>query len=243
MSFKSVLALVVSTLMFNTFSFSQNCNCDRTPVGGFCAPAGNCGIPARNACIASGGVWLFQIDCPQDLPVSLLENSIDYSENGVTLNWKTASERDNDFFTVQTSKDGYYWDELGTVKSVGNSSSETTYTFEDTNPFVGKSYYRVYQTDFNGTVNEVFKIVSEYSNSKYVFYPVPVSKLLFIEGRNLEVSDINVFNSIGEKVILDYKIENEKINFDFSEIKNGAYFVSIQNDNTKHTERIIVFHK
>ncbi len=240
---KSMFILILNVFIFSSISFSQ-CHCDRTAVGGACTPMANCGVPQRNACIASGGIPLLpHTPCATPLPVILTEYNLDHNENSVFISWKTATERDNDYFTIQNSKDGLNWTEIGILKGSGNSTSENVYNFEDTNPYVGKSYYRVYQTDFNGELNEVFKTVTEYSNSKYLFYPIPVNKLLFVEGRSLGVSQINVYNSVGEKVNVNYNIENEKIDFDFSEIKNGAYFVSIQNEETKHTERIIVFHK
>jgi hypothetical protein len=68
----------------------------------------------------------------------------------VKLSWTTASEVNNDFFTVERSKDLSEFEELLTVKGAGNSNRLLNYTATDTNPYQGISYYRLKQTDFNG---------------------------------------------------------------------------------------------
>jgi hypothetical protein len=237
------LTLILFISLFIGYGFSQPCNCDMTAVGGTCDQAPNCGIPTRTACIAAGGTWLFQVDCPQALPVEIADFSIEYIDNKVNLLWTTYSERDNDYFTIESSKDAYYWEELGTVKASGNSSSEVNYVFLDKYPFIGKSYYKVSQTDFNGVTNEAFKIVSDLKSTKYLLYPVPVNKSMFVEGDNLQNSTISVINSIGENIFLEGQFFGDKLSYDFSEIPNGVYFLVIENQNTKNTERIVVAHK
>ncbi|NRA10572.1 MAG: hypothetical protein HRT57_01295 [Crocinitomicaceae bacterium] len=62
--------------------------------------------------------------------------------NTVQLNWSTASEINNDLFTVERSKDG-----------AGNANSTLTYYDLDRNPLNGISYYRLKQTDFDGSIS------------------------------------------------------------------------------------------
>lgn len=71
----------------------------------------------------------------------------------VQLDWATASERDNHSFTVQRSHNTQEWHEIVTVDAVGNSQQETRYTATDGAAPLGISYYRVMQTDLDGSTS------------------------------------------------------------------------------------------
>jgi hypothetical protein len=70
------------------------------------------------------------------------------------LYWSTASEQNNDFFSVERSEDGITFHEIGTVKGAGNSATVRYYEFADTElPSAAATailYYRLKQTDFDG---------------------------------------------------------------------------------------------
>jgi len=68
----------------------------------------------------------------------------------VAVSWVTATEINNDYFTVERSRDGESFEAIGSRKGAGNSSVEQYYTFLDASPLAGISYYRLRQTDFDG---------------------------------------------------------------------------------------------
>jgi hypothetical protein len=68
----------------------------------------------------------------------------------VLIKWATASELNNDFFTVEKSQDGKNFETIGTVTGAGNSNTLLTYEFVDVKPQTGTQYYRVKQTDYDG---------------------------------------------------------------------------------------------
>lgn len=72
-------------------------------------------------------------------------------EGSVLLNWSTASEKNNDFFTIERSNDGVTYKELTRVNGSGTTNTIKKYSTLDLAPLEGKSYYRLKQTDFNGT--------------------------------------------------------------------------------------------
>lgn len=98
------------------------------------------------------------IDNP--LPIELISfkgtDKMQYNE----LIWQTATERNNDFFTVAYSADGFSWTTIATVSGAGNSTTKLTYTLKD-HHFKRKNvnYYRLTQTDFDGT-SKTFPIIS-----------------------------------------------------------------------------------
>ncbi|WP_187261260.1 Ig-like domain-containing protein [Pontibacter beigongshangensis] len=85
------------------------------------------------------------------LPVSLMDFSAKSQGNGAALAWVTASEQDNDFFSVERSQDGQTFKAVGKVKGAGNSSRQLNYSYLDAQAPAGLVYYRLKQVDTDGT--------------------------------------------------------------------------------------------
>ena len=82
-----------------------------------------------------------------------------YEQDGVLVQWSTASQVNNDYFDVQKSIDGYEWKDGVRMPGAGNSNSQIDYSWFDASPSWGVSYYRLKQTDYDGK-SEVFQPVS-----------------------------------------------------------------------------------
>lgn len=103
------------------------------------------------------------------LPVTLLSFTVKAHQNSqVLLNWATASEKYNDFFTIERSTDGTNFSFLKNVKSKGTSNNVQYYTLIDEKPFTGISYYKLSQTDLNGTHQDVKTVKVEINRSRPV---------------------------------------------------------------------------
>lgn len=100
------------------------------------------------------------------LPVELIsfDATVVDEQKSVVLEWETASESNNDYFTIERSVDGYNWESITSVNGMGNSSVTTRYAYKDRQPMKGVSYYRLKQTDFNGD-SEFFDIRSVMINA------------------------------------------------------------------------------
>jgi len=86
------------------------------------------------------------------LPISLLSFTAEATaDNLVQTHWATASETNNDFFTVERSINGVDFSPVGIIAGAGNSTSTLHYGFADDGPHAGISYYRLRQTDYDGT--------------------------------------------------------------------------------------------
>lgn len=92
------------------------------------------------------------------LPVELVNFTAKYNGKTVDLNWITASEINNDFFTVERTKDGKEFSMIVKIPGAGNSTTINYYEASDDAPLNGLSYYRLMQTDFDGT-NSTGKLV------------------------------------------------------------------------------------
>ena len=87
------------------------------------------------------------------LPVELLSFDARPFNNEVLIEWSTASEINNDYFSIERSQDGEIWKSIANVKGAGNSNDVILYREVDESPFTGTSYYRLLQVDYDGTKN------------------------------------------------------------------------------------------
>ncbi len=104
------------------------------------------------------------LDCtPVFAPVEL--SSFNGINQGSTnkLFWSTNSEINNDYFTVERSVDGINWEVVDYVDGSGTTSQARYYELRDPNPFFPLTYYRLSQTDFDGT-REFFDVISVSGN-------------------------------------------------------------------------------
>lgn len=97
-----------------------------------------------------GSFSLSSISDENPLPIELVSFDAQVRGGEVLCTWVTASERDNDHFVVERSRDGSTFLPIGTVAAVGNSSSPVSYGYTDPAPFTGVSYYRLRQVDVDG---------------------------------------------------------------------------------------------
>lgn len=95
------------------------------------------------------------------LPVELVSFKSVCTDPSVTLTWATASEQNNDYFTVERSDDGIAFRTIGTVQGAGNSTQNLSYSLVDSEPTTSTTYYRLRQTDYNGQFTTTSPIVQE----------------------------------------------------------------------------------
>lgn len=114
------------------------------------------------------------------LPVTLRYFNGRMTEAGALLGWQTATESNNARFSIERSRDALSFEVIGNVPSQapqGNSATLLTYSFTDPQPLPGVNYYRLTQTDYNGT-RTVHKIIAlSRENQPPVLYPNPVGTL------------------------------------------------------------------
>lgn len=93
------------------------------------------------------------------LSTALLSFDAELTQEGkVSIVWSTATEKNNDFFTLERSLDGQNFFVLDTLEGAGISHARTDYTYIDAHPVSGPNYYRLKQTDYEGKF-EYFKTI------------------------------------------------------------------------------------
>jgi hypothetical protein len=135
------------------------------------------------------------------LPIELVSFEGELVDNQVQLKWTTLTEINNDYFTLERSEDAVNFNTLSTVVGNGSTINRHNYTYIDISPIEGVSYYRLKQTDYDGTT-KTFNIISMYVSSAKA---KTVEKLVDLWGR--EISDFTHFNGVYLIIYSDGSIE------------------------------------
>ncbi len=101
------------------------------------------GVVASEDCLSVGGNY-------EVLPIELLSFAARIVDGHIQLSWQTASETDNDFFTLERSLDGRSFQEVCVLSGAGNSNVLNSYQFIEYPEASGLYYYRLKQTDYDG---------------------------------------------------------------------------------------------
>lgn len=124
--------------------------------------------------------WLLlQPDIPIDstLPVQLVSFRVSRRGDVLEAVWTTASETNNDYFTIGLSTDGRYFEPIGTVQGRGNANELFTYTWPFHYRAAGTAYLRLTQTDFDGAFEHLGTVVisAPSGDGRLEIYPNPAS--------------------------------------------------------------------
>ncbi len=150
----------------------------------------------------------------------------------ITVDWGTIQEINSLVFIVERSADQKTWSEIGTVKSVGNSSIKTSYSFTDKNPLSGTSFYRLKQVDIDGAFaySDIVNVTKSQSAKNISIYPNPVSGTANIYSKTNFKSGQQVFliDASGMKVkTFNTAINSNTIQIDLSMLRSGLYLLQV----------------
>lgn len=165
------------------------------------------------------------------LPVSLTYFSGYCEGEERVFNWSTYSERNNDYFTVETTEDGISFQDLGTVKAAGNSDVVLDYELRAT---VQKmTYFRLKQTDYDGKSTHTELFYLDCRTDKVVVYPNPNNGDFYVENVT-EGSSIRIYNELGQLVAEFFSGSQ------VSNLPKGLYFIESTYAGTEKTIQKIV---
>jgi len=154
------------------------------------------------------------------LPIELVDFTATNNQDAVDLYWQTASEINNDYFTIERSADGENFNEILTQQGAGNYSGLLSYYDVDRSPLSGVSFYRLKQTDFDGeySYSGVIKVNRESTDVNFSAYPNPVNDIITIR-TDLTEFTLLIYSADGRLI---NKIENQS-KVDLSSYSNGIY--------------------
>lgn len=173
------------------------------------------------------------------LPITLSYFTAAPTSNGVMLKWETLSELDNDYFTLEKSYDGIGWNELMTVKGAGNSAKPIQYRYLDNKINNHLVYYRLKQTDYDGT-SSTSHIVSANLSKVATSRIFPTVATTWIQVRTSETGDFVFYNAEGKDIssqLETRKITDIEYEVFLNKIPAGSYFIRINDNIHRFTKR------
>jgi hypothetical protein len=163
------------------------------------------------------------------LSVELLSFEAEAADDHVNLNWSTATETNNAFFTIEKSRDQVHYEEVLQMAGAGTTQLSNHYTSIDPKPFEGISYYRLKQTDTNGDFEYSNpKAVEFHSISNLSIYPNPAHDLVTIDGKEGAVDLIRITGTNGQVVSESYSGDTRQIDLKRLNLSPGVYFVEFR---------------
>ena len=128
------------------------------------------------------------------IPVNLITLDAKSDGKNVLLSWVTSEELNNNYFTIEKSRDGQIFIPLTRVEGAGKSTTERTYNSQDDFPFADKNYYRLKQTDNQGNYS--------YSKAIAVIMKGQGQALHASYGTGSEKIDLSYFSEKKENALL-----------------------------------------
>jgi hypothetical protein len=175
------------------------------------------------------------------LPIELLDFKAKLTGDDVLLDWTTASEINNDYFTIQRSLDAINFESIAHVSGAGNSNDVLSYNDIDSDvDYEGVIYYRLMQTDFDGQTSYSGLVPVDLKSliqNTWSVYPNPSNQVLNVSGK---VAALSLMNILGEQVQLQ---QNSLSVINLADVANGTYFIKVWLTNgTVDVKRFIVSH-
>ncbi|UPT67018.1 MAG: T9SS type A sorting domain-containing protein [Sphingobacteriales bacterium JAD_PAG50586_3] len=185
------------------------------------------------------------------LPIELLDFTAQPEDKTVKLQWATATEVNNDFFTIEKSIDGAAFTELLKLPGAGNSNTQLNYSAVDENPYNGYSYYRLKQTDFNGeyTYSDIEAVnFKRKAEDMLTVYPNPLVnttlKIKLDDTYTDGILAVEVYDMQGVKLLsANIDIVQMQANGYYelaTHFNNGAYIVVAKTGDAECRKRVIV---
>jgi hypothetical protein len=186
-------------------------------------------------------IWYTKLTSP--LPIQLLSFTGRATHNGNELEWITATELNNDYFTLQRSRDGIIFENIVNVPGAGTSLSANKYTYLDTDVESGNNYYRLQQTDFDGrsSFSEIILIKSATSKNPFSIYPNPGNGVFIITSSDpQDYESIAVYDLAGRKVETKIETNGTGCILTMPAAASGIYLLQMFSENSMHTVKVSV---
>lgn len=194
---------------------------------------------------------LYAMDNTLDrLPIVLISFDAEVSGEVVELTWVTASEENNEFYTIERSINGSDFFHVIDVRGAGNSSELLTYKAVDQKPLIGRSFYRLRQTDFDGSfeyseIRSVF-FESDLSEFNLTIYPNPLKqgddlKMYVPEGVDFDQLQLRVIDRSGRTIRTNYTLNAKReVLLNTSELGQGLFFLKVVDGKRSTTKKLII---
>lgn len=178
------------------------------------------------------------------LPIDLISFKANCNKKNILFQWFTASEKNNHYFTIESSPNQYKWTSLARINGAGTSNIVNTYTYQYLNELTENKYFRLKQTDMDGSSTYSDVVLANTCDEEKItveLYPNPATgivSLSYTKDLNL-LGSITVYNILGNKV---FHTEGFPVSINLSAQPNGIYFMHFNTNGKNIVEKIMINH-
>ena len=180
-------------------------------------------------------------------PIELLSFEGETKEAGNYLTWKVATEENNDYYTLEYSTDGTNFKSIAQIDGAGNSFVTQSYSYLDTEAKAGLAYYRLSQTDFDGSTQYVGTVVLNRTTTTLGFtsiQPIPSSDIVTVAFETPTTQKVTLtLHDISGRIVLEKTVDATQgitaTQIDISDFAAGIYTLSMSDSNSLVVEKIV----
>jgi len=184
------------------------------------------------------------------IPVELVSFNASAIRDAVELSWMTATETNNQGFSIERMIAGGSFEEIGYVSGYGTTTEPQSYSFMDSKLATGTYIYRLKQIDFDGRYEyskevqveielpSVYTLEQNYPNpfnpSTKISYTIPEDGFV----------KLAVYNLLGEEIASlvngIQKADKYEVNFDAAGLSSGIYIYKIETTNFAASRKLVL---
>ncbi|GAB4041451.1 GEVED domain-containing protein [Spirosoma jeollabukense] len=167
---------------------------------------------------------------PAAMPVHLVSFQGKWTEGtGNELSWVTSWEKNNDHFELQSSSTAKAFESIGRIAGKGTTNALQTYTFVDAQPLAELTYYRLKQTDLDGSISysPIIGVRRGVVANSLVAYPNPTTDKLRLTLVDQVITEINLYTLAGEQVL--HQVGTAPL-VDVQHLPTGSYVIEVKTD-------------
>ena len=169
-------------------------------------------------------------DASVPLPIELISFTASPNDEGVSLKWITGSEENNDYFTIERSRDTKEWKEVLRHSGAGTTENRQEYEAIDGEPLIGASYYRLKQTDYDGQFSYSDIVYLNHAGTDQLkVMPNPSHGIFRVSGLESTAHRIEVYNLLGERIDAKITYINSVTILDLRAHPAGVYLLKSVN--------------
>ena len=171
------------------------------------------------------------------VPVELTSFTAKVTGNKISLNWRTATEKNNKGFSVERKLNNN-WETIAFVDGKGTTTDPASYFYSDVPVQKGNSVYRLKQVDYDGRYVYSKEVEVTFGSAVTNFallqnYPNPFNPVTEISYQLNEnsITTLKVFDVLGTEVaeLANNWMEagTHQVTFNASSLSSGIYFYSL----------------
>lgn len=166
--------------------------------------------------------------CLMTLPIELLDFEVEAIDGlFVKLGWATASELNNEVFDIERSPNLVDFESVAQVAGSGTTFETRYYHHTDLLPGPGSYYYRLKQTDTDGTYSygPILSVLAG-QNDLFSVYPNPSEQYIKVGfAENSNGDRVVIANAVGQ-IVMDITIKDHSRNVLEFSLEKGVYYIS-----------------